>query len=101
MNAVHLIGRLTGSPEERETQSGRRLTRMRLAVPRRDKEAGAVFVDVVAWGPLGETCAKHLERGRQVAVMGRLETNEWLDSEGKRRHRNEVVADQVEFLRGG
>jgi len=99
MNAVQLIGRLTADPEAKEAQSGRRLTKMRLAVPRREKEAGAVFVDVVAWGPLGEACARHLTRGREVAVAGRLEVDEWLDSEGKRRTRPGVVADQVEFLR--
>jgi single-strand DNA-binding protein len=99
MNTVQLIGRLTADPEAKEPQPGRTVATMRVAVPRRDREAGAVFVDVVAWGPLGEVCAKHLAKGREVAVVGRLELDEWTNGAGEHRSRHEVVAESVDFLR--
>jgi single-strand DNA-binding protein len=99
MNTVQLIGRLTADPESKEAQPGRTLAKMRVAVPRRDRDAGAVFVDVVAWGALAEACAQHLARGREVAVAGRLELDEWTGEDGQRRSRHEVVADSVDFLR--
>ena len=72
-NAIHLIGRLTRDPELGATAGGKPVCDMRLAVPRRDRDAAPVYVDVVAYDGLAETCAVHLEKGRQVAVTGRLD----------------------------
>jgi single-stranded DNA-binding protein len=48
MNTVQLIGRLTADPEAKEPQPGRTVATMWVAIPRRDKDAGSVFVAVVA-----------------------------------------------------
>ena len=68
MNSIQLIGRLTRDPELRSTKSGKPVANMRFAVPRRDRDAAPVYVDVVAYDALAEICAEHLEKGRQVAV---------------------------------
>ena len=52
----------------------------------------------MSFGGLAESCARYLEKGRQVAVSGRLELDEWETDAGKRRSRHKVVADEVEFL---
>ena len=98
MNTIQLIGRLTRDPELRSTSGGKSVAEMRLAVPRRDRDAAPVYVDVVAYEGLAEICAKHLDKGRQVAVSGRLDYREWETDEGQRRSKHEVVADQVDFL---
>lgn len=101
MNSIILIGRLTRDPEPDQTTNGTAVCRMRLAVPRRPKDGrdeGAVFVNVVAYGPLANAVAGYLTKGRQVAVDGRLEHREWTGDDGVYRARHEVVADHVEFL---
>ena len=102
MNSITLIGRLTADPESRSTQGGTAVTTIRLAVQRpkgRDSgERGAVFVDVTCFAGLAEVCGKHLEKGRRVAVSGRLEHDQWQAGDGTRRQRHYVVADEVEFL---
>ena len=70
---------------------------MRLAVSRRDRDAAPVYVDVVAYDALAKVCAEHLEKGRQVAVSGRLDYQQW-EHEGQRRSKHEVVASEVDFL---
>lgn len=100
MNAIALIGRLTRDPELRSTANGNPTTTLRLAVPRRGADAGAVFVDVVTYGAQAEAIASHLAKGRRVGVTGRLEYREWTDAEGTRHARHEVVAAQVQFLDG-
>ena len=45
-----------------------------------------------------EVCAQHLEKGRRVAVSGRLEHDQWQAGDGSRRQRHYVVAEEVEFL---
>jgi single-strand DNA-binding protein len=101
MNSVNLIGRLTADPEARTTASGTPVTGMRLAIARRPKageDRGAVFIDITAWDKLGELCAEHLTKGRQVAISGRLELDEWTAGDGTKRQRHHVVAEAVEFL---
>lgn len=44
--------------------------------------------------PAASTCP----RARQVAVTGRLRLNEWVNSDGERRSKLQVVADDVDFL---
>ena len=98
MNQIQLIGRLTRDPELDTTAGGKPVCDMRLAVSRRDRDAAPVYVDVVAWGKLAELCAQHLEKGRQVAISGRLEYSEWEAQDGSKRSKHEVVAGEVEFL---
>lgn len=101
MNSVNLIGRLTADPEARTTASGTTVAALRLAVARRARsgeDRGAVFIDVTAWDKLGAVCAEHLAKGRQVAVSGRLELDEWTGPDGSKRQRHHVVADAVDFL---
>ena len=101
MNSVTLIGRLTRDPELEQTPSGTAVCRFRLAVPRRRKDGmdqGAVFINVVAYGPQASTSADYLAKGRQVGVSGRLEYREWTGPDQARHSLHEVVADHVEFL---
>jgi len=101
---LSLTGRLTADPELRSTHSGASVGQLRLAVPRRrgrdGEDRGAVFVDVVTFGRLAESCGEYLAQGRQVAVSGRLELDEWEAEDGTRRQRHKVVAEEVEFLGG-
>ena len=98
MNTIQLIGRLTADPELRSLANDKSVANMRLAVPRRDREAAPVYVDVVAFDKLADLCAKHLEKGRQVAISGRLEYSEWEAKDASKRSKHEVIAGDVEFL---
>ena len=97
MNNIQLIGRLTRDPELRSTKSGKSVANMRLAVSRRDREAAPVYIDVVAYDGLADISAEHLAKGRQVAITGRLDYQEW-EHEGSKRSKHEVIASEVDFL---
>ena len=48
---------------------------------------------------LAETCAKYLDKGREVYVEGRLRTRVWEPSDGgSKQYRTEIVAFSVQFL---
>ena len=103
MNSITLTGRLTADPEVRATKTGTAIGEFRLAVRRRSREGedrGAVYVDVVCFGRLAESCGVYLSKGRQVAASGRLELDEWETEGGERRSRHKVVANELEFLGG-
>lgn len=105
MNSVILIGRLARDPElsyTPNTQSA--VCRFTIAVdrPRRQGEdQGADFIRITVWGRQAETCDRYLSKGRQVAVMGRIQTGSYKNREGVTVYTTDVVADRVEFLGSG
>jgi single-strand DNA-binding protein len=98
MNSIQLLGRTTNDPEKRFTPGGTGITSFRLAVNGVRKEDTTLFVDVIAFGKLGDAICEHVAKGREVAVTGRLGYRQW-EHEGQRRERYEVVAATVDFLR--
>ncbi len=105
MNRVILIGNLVADPELRTTGSGTSVSTFRLAVQRRfgnkDGEKQTDFINIVAWRQLGELCSKYLTKGQQAAVCGSLQIRNYEDANGVKRTTAEVIADDVQFLRGG
>jgi single-strand DNA-binding protein len=96
MNVVTLIGNLASEVDVRDLENERKVASFLLAIDR--GEEGADFVRVSTWNAQAEACARHLAKGRRVAVDGRLRSRSWDDRDGKRRSAVEVVARTVEFL---
>ena len=105
MNSVILIGRLAKDPELSYTASTQTACcRFTIAVdrPKRNGEdQGADFIRVTVWGRQAETSDRYLRKGRQVAVMGRIQTGSYKNRNGETVYTTDVVADRVEFLGGG
>ncbi len=101
LNRVVLIGRLTRDPELRETSSGIAVANFALAVERDFKnqsgEKEVDFIDVQVWRKLAEVVANNLQKGRLVAVEGRLQVRSY-EKDGQKRRVSEVVAERVQFL---
>ena len=104
MNKVIFIGNLTRDPESGTTQSGVAYCRFTIAVNRRfsrDNEQTADFFSITCWRGLAENCAKNLQKGRKVCVVGSLQTRQYDANDGSKRTAYDVVADEVEFLPSG
>ena len=102
MNKVILMGRLTRDPEVRYTQTSNTLVAsFSLAVNRRfvrqGEERQADFINIVAWGKLGEFCSKYFKKGQQVGIIGRLQTRTWDDEQGQKHYVTEIVAEEAYF----
>src|SRR4051812_13253276 len=103
LNKVILIGRLATDPELKYTPSGVAVTSFRIAVDRRmsPNEAGEKetdFIDIVAWRQSAEFAANYLNKGRLVAVDGRLQIRNWVAQDGTKRRTAEVVAYDLRSL---
>lgn len=104
-NQVILMGNLTRDPELRTTPNGQSVCSFSLALNRSYKgsdgnwQEATDYVDVVAWGPLGERVSQYVTKGRPVLVNGRLQSRSW-EQDGQKRSKVEVVAQDVTFLGG-
>jgi len=99
MNSVQLIGRLTDDPEVNTTGGGTKITSFRLAVNSTRKDGHPLFIKVIAFGKTGDNLTAYVPKGREVAVTGSLDLNEWTTDGGEKRSYIQVVATQVDFLR--
>jgi single-strand DNA-binding protein len=97
-----LVGNVTRDPELRFTPSGQATATFGLAVNRRwqnrqtqEWEEATSFFDVVCWRDMAENAAESLSKGSRIIVSGRLEQRSWETSDGDRRSKVEVVADEI------
>ena len=101
MNKVILMGRLTRDPELRTTPQGVSVCTFSVAVDRgyvrQGEERQADFINVVAWRSTAEFVSKYFIKGQMIAVVGRLQTRNYDDKDGKKVYVTEVVADEISF----
>jgi single-strand DNA-binding protein len=104
LNRVQLIGRLGKDPESRFTPTGKKVAHFSLAVSNRWKSAGGEtkesteWVNIEAWGRLGEICAQYLHKGSLVFLEGRLKTDKVDDKSGGAKYYTKVVALSMQML---
>lgn len=104
-NKVILLGNLTRDPDLRYTPTGMPICEFPLAVHHRyrlndELREEVCFIDIVAFGKVGERTKSFLQKGAQVLVDGRLSQRRWETAEGKPRSKYEVIATTVQFLSG-
>lgn len=100
-NRVILVGTLVRDPEIRYVGSGAGVTKFRLAVnpnKRDPKPEDTLFIDIVAWEKLAETCNTYLKKGMSCLVEGRLSIRQYEDKEGNKRQATEVVINAMQML---
>ncbi|MDP3975434.1 MAG: single-stranded DNA-binding protein [bacterium] len=104
VNKVILIGNLTRDPELRQTPNGQQVCTFGIATNRqwmaRDgaKHSSAEFHELVAWARLAEICGQYLKKGKLIYVEGYLKTRVWDTPEGIRRHKTEVIVQDMIML---
>ena len=104
MNQVIIIGNLTRDPELKYSTGQNQTAACRFTVAVNegygDKQQTS-FIPVVVFGKQGENCDKYLEKGRKVAVNGRIQTGSYEKQDGTKVYTTDVIASKVEFLAGG
>ena len=103
LNRVQLIGRLGKDPEGKFTPTGKRVAHFSLAISNRwkgkegDAKEYTEWVNVEAWGRLGEVCQEYLKKGSLVYLEGRLKTEKYEDK-GENKYYTKVVALSMQML---
>lgn len=99
MNRVVLMGRLTGDPQLRYTNSNKPVCSFSIAVNKRiNGENSADFINCVAWNTTAEFITKYFKKGQSIALTGRLQNRSYEDDKGQKRNVIEVVIEETEFV---
>jgi single-strand DNA-binding protein len=100
LNTVAIIGRLTRNPELKYVSVGseqKATCTVSVANNSTAKDDNVSYFDVQLWGVVAENAIKHLKKGSQVAVIGRLDQQRW-EKDGQKRSKIIIVANRVQYL---
>ena len=101
LNNVVLIGRLTATPELKQTNSGTELTNLTLAIDRGYSKPGEEkqtdFISCTAWKGTARFIATYFTKGQMIAVTGSIQTRNYEDKNGNKRIATEIVCSNATF----
>ena len=105
INKVILVGRLGRDPEVRYTPNGVPVASFSIATSEgwKDKDTGekrerTEWHKIEAWRRLAEICGEYLNKGKQVYIEGKLQTDAWEDRDGNKRYTTKIVAQSMQML---
>lgn len=106
MNLVIQQGRPTRDPEISKSKSGKVYCRIRLAVDRpyrgNKQPRKTDYFNVVFFNKLAQVAYNNLAKGALCTIVGRLETDTYIDNIGNKRESFSIIADKLsihEWLR--
>ena len=103
-NNVQLIGNLGLKPEIKLFESGKKIAKFSIAINEKFTNAQGEKVEKTDWhkiicfGKTAELAEMFLDKGKQVAIAGKLSTRTWDDKDGNKRYITEVICNELMFL---
>jgi len=100
-NTVQLIGNLGQKPEIITLESGKKLAKFSLATnetfknAKGEKQTKTEWHNVIAWGKTAEIAEMFLDKGREIALRGKITYNSYDDKDGIKRYKTEIVANEI------
>ncbi len=104
INKVTLIGRLGSDPEIKRLEGGSTVGRFSVATSDsyKDKnnewQESTEWHNIVVWGSLAERAEKHLKKGMQVYVEGKITYRKYTDKDNVERNITDIVAATLRTL---
>jgi single-strand DNA-binding protein len=105
INHVLIGGNIGRDPEVKYMQGGSMIATFSLAISEKRKKADGEYaektnwINVVCFGANAEIVQKHLGKGDEIFVDGRISVREWEDKEGNKKRVWEVIAREINFIR--
>lgn len=100
LNKVILMGRLTHTPEVKQTTQGTSVLTFVIAVDRNysgSAEKRTDFINCVAWRQNAEFIAKYFPKGALIAIEGELQQRKYTAKDGSERTIHEVCVTNACF----
>ncbi len=106
VNQITIVGNVGSAPELSYGQNNVPFCRFSVAVNEQwktngEKRSRVTWFPVTVFNSLAESCANYIERGRLLAVQGRVQTREYKDREGTKHQVMQVAAERITFLGAG
>jgi single-strand DNA-binding protein len=103
-NNVQLIGNLGAKPEIKLLETGKKMAKFSIATNEKftntqgEKVEKTDWHNIIAWGKTAELAEMFLDKGKQVALSGKLSQRTWDDKDGNKRYITEIICNELMFL---
>ena len=101
LNQIILVGRLVKSPEVTETESGKKMSYITLAIPRSFKNIDGTydsdFIKCTLWNGIAESTHEYCKKGDIIGVKGRIQSSTY-EKDGEKKYSMDIIAEKVSFL---
>ncbi len=103
-NTVTLIGHIGTAPEIKSFENGKRMAKFSLATNETYRNAqGEKITDtqwhnIVAWGKSAEIIEKHVQKGAELVIEGKLTNRSYEDKEGNKKYITEIWMNDFVFV---
>ncbi|WP_177761912.1 single-stranded DNA-binding protein [Flavobacterium sp. I3-2] len=100
-NSVRLIGRVGNNPEVKNFDGGKKVATLTLATnevyynDKNEKIETTQWHNLVAWGKVAEIIEKFVEKGKEIAIEGKLTYRNYEDKDGNKRYVTEIVVNEI------
>ncbi len=100
-NYVTLVGNIGSNTQITNFENGKSVARFSLATQKTTRKNDGNYTNMVewhrvfAWGNMAQFIEKYGEKGKKVAIHGRLVNRSYLNLEGKKRSLTEVEVKQI------
>ena len=95
------VGRLVAEPSVKETEDGKQVSNITIAVPRSYKnengEYDTDFVKCTMWSGVAENTSEYCKQGDLIGIKGRIQTRV-IEKDNSKQTIQEVIAEKVTFL---
>lgn len=103
LNKAFILGNVTRDPEVKSLPSGQQVASFGMATNRfytssaGEKKQDAEFHNIVCFGKLADISSRYLTKGSLVLIEGRIKTRNWVNSQGMKQYRTEIIADALQL----
>ena len=101
INKVIQMGRITHTPELKQTTTGIPVLRFSLAVDRSvadsTGERQTDFFDCVAWRKTAEFISRYFAKGDMIAIVGELQSRKYTARDNTQRIAIEIIVEEASF----
>ena len=103
-NKVQLIGHVGQDPEIKTLEGGKKVANITIATnevyykENGDKVEQTEWHRVAAWGKVADIIEKYVNKGKEIAIEGKLTHRSYDDKDGNKRYVTEVVANEILLL---
>ncbi len=103
-NKVQLIGNVGQTPEIKTLENGKKMARFSLATnesyinAKGEKIEQTYWHNLIAWGKTAELIENYVEKGKKIAIEGKLVNRSYETDKGEKRFITEVSVNEIMFL---
>jgi len=103
-NSVKLIGNVGQTPEIKNLENGKKVANFSIATNETyfnkagEKVTQTYWHNLVAWGKTAEIIENYVDKGKEVAIEGKLTNRSYETKDGQKRYITEILVNEVLLL---